>query len=222
MVYGVPQTLNCANYVYFLAMEKCMSLESTEVLRIFTQELLNLHRGQGRELYWRENSLCPTEDEYVDMVVDKTGGLFRIAVGLMTCFSTTEDDFTRLVNLLAVYFQVRDDLINLASKNYQRNKSYCEDLTEGKYSFPIIHAVSNAPKGDTQVASILKQRTENFELKASVVAVLRHETKSFEYTNTYLENVYEQIMKEIELLGGSPKLVALLDKLKEEVNECEL
>jgi len=23
MVYGVPQTLNCANYVYFLAMEKC-------------------------------------------------------------------------------------------------------------------------------------------------------------------------------------------------------
>jgi hypothetical protein len=32
------------------------------------EELLNLHRGQGMDLYWRENLICPTEPEYIEMV----------------------------------------------------------------------------------------------------------------------------------------------------------
>lgn len=34
------------------------------------------------------------------------------------------------------------------------NKSYCEDLTEGKFSFPIIHAINSHPN-DGQVIRIL-------------------------------------------------------------------
>ena len=41
------------------------------------------------------------------MVLDKTVGLFRLAVGLMAAFSDCETDFTPLVNQLALYFQVR-------------------------------------------------------------------------------------------------------------------
>jgi len=37
---------------------------------------------------------------------------------------------------------------------YEANKSYCEDLTEGKFSFPIIHAIRSSPDNN-QVLSIL-------------------------------------------------------------------
>ena len=37
---------------------------------------------------------------------------------------------------------------------YRANKSYCEDLTEGKFSFPIIHAI-RADFSDTSLLSIL-------------------------------------------------------------------
>lgn len=37
---------------------------------------------------------------------------------------------------------------------YHDNKSYCEDLTEGKFSFPIIHAIRSS-KDNNQVISIL-------------------------------------------------------------------
>ena len=47
---GVPSTLNCANYVYFLALESCLELQNTEAVAFMTAELLNLHRGQGRGL----------------------------------------------------------------------------------------------------------------------------------------------------------------------------
>jgi len=46
-IYGIASTINCANYVYFLALEKCYGLNSPEAMRVFVKELLNLHRGQG-------------------------------------------------------------------------------------------------------------------------------------------------------------------------------
>lgn len=54
-----------------------------EAMVIFTEEMLRLHRGQGLDLYWRDSLTCPTEEEYFEMVANKTGGLFRLAIKLM-------------------------------------------------------------------------------------------------------------------------------------------
>lgn len=37
---------------------------------------------------------------------------------------------------------------------YCDSKSYCEDFTEGKFSFPVIHAIKSQPD-DQQLISIL-------------------------------------------------------------------
>ena len=31
-------------------------------------QLLELHRGQGKEIYWRDSYSCPEEEEYMDMI----------------------------------------------------------------------------------------------------------------------------------------------------------
>ena len=57
---------------------------------LIIDELINLHRGQGMDLYWRDSLSCPTEQEYIEMVNNKTGGLLRLAVKLMqACSSST-------------------------------------------------------------------------------------------------------------------------------------
>ena len=43
----------------------------------------NTNSSSGQDILWREACRCPTEDQYKQMVIDKTGGLFRLAVGLM-------------------------------------------------------------------------------------------------------------------------------------------
>lgn len=50
-------------------------------------------------------------------------------------------DYVPLVNLISLLFQIRDDYMNLQSTEYGDNKGFCEDLTEGKFSFPVIHGV---------------------------------------------------------------------------------
>jgi geranylgeranyl diphosphate synthase type 3 len=67
-IYGVPQTINCANYVYFLALQRILQLGNPHMVAIFTEELIELHQGQGLELFWRDNLICPTESEYIAMV----------------------------------------------------------------------------------------------------------------------------------------------------------
>lgn len=42
-------------------------------------------------------------------LLTETGGLFRLAVRMMQVFSSCKTDFTKLVNLLAMYFQVSND-----------------------------------------------------------------------------------------------------------------
>lgn len=117
------------------------------------EELLNLHRGQGLELQWRDSLQCPTEEEYIDVVdnstlasvclwtrtlfwcaLTETSGLLRIAIKLMTCCATsnrhvyarlllllywwteiTLRNYVPLVNLIGVYYQIRDDYMNLQS-----------------------------------------------------------------------------------------------------------
>ncbi|KAI4194029.1 MAG: hypothetical protein LQ350_008020 [Teloschistes chrysophthalmus] len=63
-IFGVAQTINSANHMYFLAQKELMGLNnSLELLKIFNEELLNLHRGQGMDLYWRDTMTPPTEGE---------------------------------------------------------------------------------------------------------------------------------------------------------------
>jgi geranylgeranyl diphosphate synthase type 3 len=246
-IFGVPMTLNSANYMYFIALEQCHQLGSRRATDVFVSELLNLHRGQGQEIVWRDRVQCPTEAQYTAMVLDKTGGLFRLAVGLMQAFegggceasappidgasapcppdplgSATSSsgappasasppsppspsrDYAPLTNKLALYFQIRDDYINLLSDAYMKSKSFCEDLTEGKFSYPIIHAV-RARADDTRLVNILKQRTEDVHVKQHAVDFMRS-LGSFDYTRATLRRLRCEVDEEIAKLGGHAKV----------------
>lgn len=88
-IFGTAQTINSANYVYFLALRELSRLRNPKAIEIYTGELLNLHRGQGMDLFWRDTLTCPSEADYLEMVDNKTGGLFRLAVKLMQAESSS-------------------------------------------------------------------------------------------------------------------------------------
>ena len=40
LVYGIPWTINCANYVFFKAMQECTALGSARATQMFLDEML--------------------------------------------------------------------------------------------------------------------------------------------------------------------------------------
>jgi geranylgeranyl diphosphate synthase type 3 len=119
-IFGVASTLNSGNYVYFLALDKLINNfppdKVAEAVNIYSQQMMELHRGQGLDIHWRDNFICPSEAEYVDMIKKKTGGLFNMGIRLLQLFSNNSADFSVLVELLGTFFQIRDDYANLLSK----------------------------------------------------------------------------------------------------------
>lgn len=206
-IFGTAQAINSANYVYFLALQNLLHLKNRdEAIEIFTTELLNLHRGQGMDLYWRDTLTCPTEDDYLEMVQNKTGGLFRLAVKLMQAESPEKGrlDCVPLVNLMGLIFQICDDYLNLSSTTYTKNKGLCEDLTEGKFSFPVIHSIRSNP-GNLQLINILKQKTTDDQVKKYAVAYMEN-TGSFEYTRRVVKELKQKAVTLIsEMDAGSGK-----------------
>ena len=93
------------------------------VCRIYNEELLNLHLGQGMDLLWRDSFQAPTDDEYLGMILNKPGGLFRLIIRLMQELSEIEIDLVPLANLLGLVFQVQDDYKNLVSETVSIRES---------------------------------------------------------------------------------------------------
>ncbi|KAI9331158.1 geranylgeranyl pyrophosphate synthase-like protein [Obelidium mucronatum] len=232
-IYGVASAINSGNYVYFLALKKAISLEIPGIVEIFADELVHLHTGQGMEIYWRDNNICPTEKEYLQMISNKTGGLLRLAVRMMQAASTIGSlrDFVPLVDMLGIHFQIRDDYLNLVSEEFTSNKGYAEDLTEGKFSYPIILHIQQThaermgslyitqtqltlptvtDPHSRQIFQILKQRTHDVDLKKYAI---RGMGESLEKVRNELVRLEGEARNEIRGCGGNNELEGILDFL---------
>ena len=97
-----------------------------------------------------------------------------------------------------------------------QTKSFCEDLTEGKFSFPIIHSVNSFPE-DTRLLNILRQKTEDVDVKKHAVKWMEH-TGSMKYTRDTLVTLHAEVLSAISDLGGHSQLTALVNKLDAELD----
>lgn len=246
-IFGTAQTINSANYMYFCALQDLLKLNNPEAIQIYTEELLNLHRGQGMDLFWRDTLTCPSEDDYLEMVGNKTGGLFRLAIKLMCAASPTHHkqsqppptmpipssdptapfasptstappNYIPLVNTIGLLFQILDDYLNLSSSTYTTNKGLCEDLTEGKFSFPIIHAIRSDPS-NLVLINILKQKPRDDNVKRYATAYMER-CGSFSYTRRVLRGLVRKATALVEEVdagrGAGNGIREILEKLKVE------
>jgi len=89
-------------------------------------------------------------------------------------------------------------------------KGFCEDLTEGKFSLPVIHAIRNSPARNNELLNILKLRTPDPGLKAHALWIMRTQTKSLEYTRHVLKYLHSKALNASEAVGGGNEIVKKL------------
>ena len=148
---------------------------------------------------------CPSEGDYLEMVSNKTGGLFRLAIKLMQAESSRDASFpdcVPLVNTIGLLFQILDDYANLSSATYTAHKGLAEDLTEGKFSFPVIHAIRTDPS-NLELLNILKQKTRDDQVKRYAIRYMDEKTGSFAYTRKVLRGLEGKAFELIEAIESA-------------------
>ena len=164
--------------------------------------MINLHLGQGTEIYFRDNALRPTIDEYYRICAQKTGGLFKLSVRLLLnnsqnklIDSKCEEMILSLSEEFGKFYQVRDDYLNLFHGD-------ASDLIEGKFTLPTLFAelklvkYETAQKRDEIITKLREIEADKFCMRTLSEMAVEMETFVFEIeqktrkTNQLKEIIY--------------------------------
>ena len=102
--------------------------------------------------------------------------------------------------MMGLIFQICDDYLNLSDTAYTKHKAFCEDFTEGKFSFPVVHSIRSNP-WNLQLINILKQRTKDEDVKRYAISYMEN-TGSFEYTRNIIQEMQCAALKLIDEIGN--------------------
>ena len=93
-------------------------------------------------------------------------------------------------------------------------KGFCEDLTEGKFSLPVIHSIQSSSTYNNELLNILKMQTMDPGLKKHALWYMRTQTKSLDYTKTKQHDLHLQAHMAVgKIDAGNSMIEVLLNKL---------
>ena len=106
-------------------------------------ELYKMNIGQQLDVYWTYKKIIPTLDKYLYMIKNKTGILMTLIIDIIyeltNNISKKEyEKYRMILEKVALFYQIRDDYINLCDVDYWKLKGFCEDFDEKKNSYIII------------------------------------------------------------------------------------
>lgn len=162
--------------------------------------------GQALDLGWvRDGRFDLTVEDYLQMATLKTAyysGATPLACGAIMGGGTTEQiDALRSFGLYTgLAFQIQDDLLNLVGKKEASNKDYRTDITEGKRTLVVVHALAHTEHRD-ELVGILQAGTSDPALLARAVELFE-EAGSIEYARSYsleLTAAAKKSLEDIEL-----------------------
>lgn len=96
------------------------------------------------EIFWRHNLVCPEESEYIQNTILKCSGFYHFTANLLQHCGQTERDLSKLINLISVFYGIGNDLSDYVVNDLSEGKHFCDDLAEGKFNFPMVHAIKMA------------------------------------------------------------------------------
>ncbi|KAF0328721.1 hypothetical protein GQ607_004133 [Colletotrichum asianum] len=207
MIFGTAQCINAANHIFVMVLAELQKLRSPLKTAILIEELESLFVGQADDLHWKYHVDCPSTEDYMEMIDNKTGGLFRLCVRLLQAESTRTDvldlDPRPFVRQLSLFFQIRDDYQNLVSDAYAKQKGFAEDLDEGKISLPIILTLQRA-RTRPEIMGVLKHKQPGpmaMEMKQYIVREME-KCGALDSTRELLQGMQEDLIAELRRLEG--------------------
>ena len=214
-LFGLDVAINAGNAMYYLPLltllknkDKLGADKLNRTYGIYTSEMINLSLGQAMDIAWHRglaDADSLSEAQYLQMCAYKTGTLARMAAEIAAALCDASDDTVqrlgRFAEALGIAFQIQDDILDLTSKEFAVKKGGSgQDITEGKRSLVVIHALEKAKPADKKrLVSILKKHTTDRKLVDEAIQIIvRYD--SIEYAEQFAKKLVIESWKEVDRL----------------------
>ncbi len=191
-IYGVDVAVNASNAMYFLPLrvllENKAGFDDKTLLKLYetyASELTNIHFGQAMDIAWHKSWGTPNEREYLQMCAFKTGTLARLSAKMGAIAAGGSEAQVEALGAFAeavgVAFQIQDDVLNISSASFGKQKGFGEDIHEGKRTLMVIRAFKTLPKAKAnRLKALLDSHPSDSRRIREAVALIR-ESDAIEY-----------------------------------------
>ena len=174
------------------------NLDDATKVRVVS-ELVTMTRhtieGQALDIGWaRDGRYDITPEDYLVMATHKTAhysGAVPLAMGAIIG-GGTEAEIEGLRNYgldTGLAFQIQDDLLNLIGSEESTKKDFRNDITEGKRTLVVVHALQNSEiHNRDRLIKILSSKEKDPQVLAEAVDLME-QSGSIEYARIYAENL---------------------------------
>jgi geranylgeranyl pyrophosphate synthase len=212
-IYGEDIAINMGNTMYYLPLLVLSEVaipdeKKLKILEEYVRMMIRLSLGQAMDIAWHRGIVKEVnESQYLQMTLFKTGALAGFAAKMAAIMADAPEERARMIQrfaeLIAVAFQIQDDILNLVGDEAKYGKEIGGDITEGKRTLMVIHALRNLPADEAErLRRILDMRTGDKRLIMEAIDLMK-KAGSIDYARKVSE---ELAMEALEALRrGLPK-----------------
>jgi geranylgeranyl diphosphate synthase type I len=179
-------SLVCGTVVHDTGLDDATKLRVLDELVAMTTRTIE---GQALDIGWaRDGRFDLTVEDYLVMANHKTAfysGGVPLAVGAIIGGGTeVEIEALRDFGMAAgLAFQIQDDVLNLTGTKESTRKDFRSDLTNGKRTLVVLHALAHSPRRG-RLLTIVASRTEDPAVLEEAVEIMT-EAGSIEFARGY-------------------------------------
>ncbi len=211
-LFGNAASVLVGDFLYSRAFEMMVDVNDMKVMKILAETTNVIAEGEVMQLM-NCHDADTTEQRYLDVIHAKTAKLFEAAtrLGAVLCGrpEAEEKAMASYGMHLGTAFQLIDDVLDYSSSREEMGKNVGDDLAEGKPTLPLIFAMRNGTKEQSEV---VRKAIEDggLDYLEPVMQAIK-ETGAIEYTETTAKNEAGLAIKQLEHLPESDYKQALHD-----------
>lgn len=157
--------------------------------------------GQALDIGWaRDCRYDIATEDYLTMATRKTAqysAAVPLVVGaIVGGADEAQVEALRSFGLAAgLAFQIQDDLLNLLGEHGAKKKDFRSDITEGKRTLVVVHALQHTGKRD-RLVQILSSKEKNADILQEAVDIMT-ESGSIDFALEYAEGIIDSAKKDL-------------------------
>ncbi len=212
-VWGDGASILVGDYLLSKAFSLAVANGNERILKVLAHTTTRMAEGEVLQLL-KHSDIEITEDEYMDVVTNKTAVLFSTSSQVAGILGGVDlEHEIALANYgmsLGVAYQLMDDCLDYVSTDKDLGKSVGNDLREGKVTMPLLQTYKKANAAER---SFLKETVESGELTDSrldEVMVVINRYEGIDYTINKARGCVDDAKKNIDIFEPVVEKMALM------------
>ncbi len=212
LIWGNEASILAGDFLFSRSFEMMVEVGEMRVMEILARASNTIAEGEVMQLL-NSNDPDSSEEHYMVVIQSKTAKLFEAACQLGAVLAGQSQEVEAACANYGIHlgtaFQLKDDVLDYQSSPEEMGKNLGDDLTEGKPTLPLIHALKHS---DRETAELIREAIiEGGRKHLQEVMTAIEETGAIEHTLKAAQQQALLAQQHIEKLPDNEYRRALTD-----------